>query len=225
MGQVGKYQKSFNISRDIASGSPLKKEMLSRADLETLKKASEVALAVIAVAGVVAISAVAPNLLIALDSLFRRRGYKYSKAEKERKAARTFYYLKKTGLIDIREDGSKLKVFLTKLGKRKAEKLNLNFCQIPKPHGWDGKWWLVAADIPTKLYRRQADMLRRKIKELGFYPLQRTLWLYPFNPIKEIGFITEYFGIGQFVTVMEISRLDLQDEETVKEHYKKLGIL
>jgi hypothetical protein len=83
----------------------------------------------------------------------------------------------------------------------------------------------VAADIPTKDHRQGADLLRRKLKQMGFYPLQRSLWFYPFDPRPEIEFICREFGVANFVTVMEINRLDVQDEKLLKKHFSKLGKL
>ena len=82
-----------------------------------------------------------------------------------------------------------------------------------------------AADIPTKNYRRGADMLRRKLKELGFFSLQRTLWFYPFDPRKELEYVVNSFGIANFVTLMEVSRLDRDDEEIMKKFFRVSKIL
>jgi hypothetical protein len=60
---------------------------------------------------------------------------------------------------------------------------------------------------------------------MGFYPLQRTLWLYPFDPREEIRFVVEHFGISQFVTVLEISRMDKEDESRMKDFFKASGVL
>ncbi len=78
---------------------------------------------------------------------------------------------------------------------------------------------------PHKKYRQGADLLRRKLKQLGFYPLQRSLWFYPYNPVEEIEYISNYFGIGQFVTIMEICKLDIQDAKKLEKYFKASNIL
>lgn len=223
-----KYEKKqkFNIGSAISANAGAREPLFTQSEIDSLKRVSEIALGVIAVAGIATIALVAPNLLMAIDKLFLRQGRRLSKREKEIKTAQAFYYLKKTGLIKLKPDQSGIKILLSKLGKKKLQKININLCRVSKQGGkWDKKWWVVAADIPTEDYRKAADLFRKKIKQMGFYPLQRTLWVYPFNPAKEIEFIADYFGIARFVTVMEVSRMDTQDEGDLLSYFKNLEIL
>ena len=195
-----------------------KDPLFTEAQIESMKNASSVALAVVAAVGAMGIAVVAPNLLSALDSIFTK-SHKYKNITndgKKKKTAQVFYYLKKRGLIEFKEDKGILKIFLSKTGKQKSAELNLSALKIQKEKNWDGKWWQVAADIPTKNYRSGADMLRRKLRQMGFCSLQRTLWFYPYDPRKEIEYVCQEYGIGQFVTVMEISRMDVQDEDKLR---------
>ena len=57
---------------------------------------------------------------------------------------------------------------VTPRGKKRLEKLTFASFVIPKPENWNKKWWLVAADIPTKDHKLAADALRRKLKKMGF---------------------------------------------------------
>ena len=41
----------------------------------------------------------------------------------------------------------------------------------------DGQWRLALADIPSNPYRPNADQFREKVKRMGLYPLQRTVWV------------------------------------------------
>lgn len=187
---------------------------------QLLQTAAGAALALIATAGVIAIAAGAPNVFQAIDKVYRfTRGKKLPFKDKQAKTAQTFYYLKRQGLIQIQSNKNVLFARITEKGKQKMEKLNLDTLRIKRPKNWDGKWWLVAADIPTKDYRWAADLLRKKIKQMQFYPLQRTLWLYPYNPVREIEFLSQHFGIARFVTVMEVSRLDKDDERRLKSFF------
>ena len=199
---------------------------LTDEQVANLKRASEIALAVIAVAGIATLIVVAPNALQLLDKfVFRKKGYRLSHKQKQRKLAETFYYLKRSGLIQLKPEGRGWRFYLTQKGRQRVERMNLNTLRIARPKVWNGKWWLVAADIPTKEYKASADLLRLKLKQMGFYPLQRTLWLYPYNPSRELQFILETFNIANFVTTMEINRLDLEDERVVKAYFKKMGLI
>lgn len=63
------------------------------------------------------------------------------------------------------------------------------------------------------------DKLRRKVKDLSFYLLQRTIWTYPFNPRKEIAFITAYYDIDKFITILFTKYIDHQDETLLKTQF------
>ena len=219
------YEKIGSIIRNATPAESTPK--ISAAQMEKLRSAGSIVLALIGAAGIVALSAVAPNMFVAIDKLFIRGnvGKSLSKKERDRKLAKIFYYMKRSRYIVMKPTGKDFKIFLTKLGERKYQKLNFQTLQIQKPEKWDRKWWQVAADIPTKKHKRGADLLRQKLKDMGFYPLQRTLWFYPYDPRPEIEFIISQFRIGRFVTVMEVSRLDLDDNERIKNFFIQEGIL
>lgn len=219
-----KYQK---YSKLFTSNLPKQKSaLLDNQQLAKLHRASEIALGVIGALGIISLAVMAPNLLQILDRFIYKKDFKkISSNEKQKRTLRTFYYLKQKGFIKLKPDKEDYKIFITNLGRKKLQKLNLAFVSVTRPRKWNGRWWQVAADIPTKKYRQGADMFRRKLKQMGFYSLQRTLWLYPFDPRKEIEFISREFNIANFVTVMEIYRLDVQDEKLITKHFKNLGIL
>lgn len=213
-----------SIEKTIRDSAPYKLE-LSQEQMDRLKNAAAITLALVGVAGVVVLSAVAPNVIGAIGKLANRRGRRLTVKESSRQAGKTFYYLRRSGLVTMKEEGGIWRIFLTRKGQKRLEKLDWNTARIPCPKKWDKKWWQVAADIPTKEYRRGADLLRAKLKEMDFYPLQRTLWFYPHDPRPAIGFIVKTFNVEQFVTVMEINRLDREDEAKLKNFFHKKGII
>ncbi len=68
-------------------------------------------------------------------------------------------------------------------------------------------------------------MFRKKLRDLHFYPLQRTLWVHPYNPERELEYISNQYHIGRFITLMEVKRVDKQDEQTLKQYFKEKHIL
>lgn len=191
---------------------------LNKRQLEHLKTASQVVLAVVATTGIIALAIAAPNALKVLHSVSKlRKKYKnLGFDEKQNKLQDTFYYLRRSGLIRFRGEKSGLHLILTEKGKKFLEKLGFKTLQVKKPKIWDKKWWVVAADIPTKPHRQGADKLRQKLKDMGFCFLQRTLWFYPYDPRKEIAFIAQTYGVEKFITIMEVNRLDREDEQRLK---------
>ena len=110
-------------------------------------------------------------------------------------------------------DGS-YTIVLTDKGKLKA--LTYYFEKIKIEGGkWDGKWRIVIFDIPEKK-RGGRDALRDKIKEIGFYELQKSVFVFPYECKDEIDFIIEFFGLREYV---RFGILDSIDNEL---HLKKI---
>lgn len=215
------------IAQIIRQARPRKhKQRLDSENLKGLGTASGVVLSVLAAAGVISLSAVAPNMFLALGAFgrlvkaSRRNGH-----SGREKLAEIVYYLKKSSQIHIRPTQNDVIVTLTKKGKSRIAKANLGAIRIAKPEKWPGTWWQVAADIPTKKYRLAADAFRRRLISMGFYPLQRTLWFYPYNPKCEVQTLLTHYNLGRFVTVMEIARMDLDDEAKMLKFFRKIKVL
>ncbi len=177
-------------------------------------------------AGVVGMALAAPNSLKILAPFLKRRYRRPLRAQEQRqKVLKTFYYLKSTGHIRIKDTNKGIFACLTEKGKARLQHITNDIRTIQAPKKWAGSWWLVAADIPTKDHKIAADLFRRKLRSLRFYPLQRTLWVHPFDPRPELEFISTKYHIARFVTVMEISRLDTQDEQVLHKYFKEQRLL
>ena len=67
---------------------------------------------------------------------------------------------------------------------------------------WDGKWRLVIWDIPEK--RRSArDLLRSKLKQLGFVQWQKSIWASKKNCTDILRKFIKDIGIEDWVKVIE----------------------
>ncbi len=102
-------------------------------------------------------------------------------------------------------DGS-FTIFLTDKGKAKA--LTYHFQEmVIKKDNWDGKWRIVVFDIPERL-RKGRDALRLKIKELGFYELQKSVFVFPYECKDEIDFVVEFFNLRKYVRFGILEKID-----------------
>ena len=105
---------------------------------------------------------------------------------------REFYKDKLVDMADLSDDETQ--IVLTEKGKLHAIRFKIDDMQIAKPKKWDRKWRIVVFDIPEK--RRNArDALRRKLRELDFYELQKSVFIHPFECRDKIDFIAEVFQI------------------------------
>jgi len=145
------------------------------------------------IAGVVSVAATSPYFFYRLAKIIlKMRQYKLSDKQKFNSA---FNYLKKNGLIKIEKDGYDIKIFLTPKGEKRIKKYKINDLKIIEPKKWDSKWRIVIFDISNS-QRVERNAFRKKLKELGFYSLQKSVWLHPFNCKKEIGILREFFGLN-----------------------------
>ena len=66
-------------------------------------------------------------------------------------------------------------------------------------------------DIPEKS-KLARNLLRRKLKNLGMYNIQRSVFAYPHDCRQELNFIAEHYGIGKYCTYAEVSYSDIDKE-------------
>ncbi len=118
--------------------------------------------------------------------------------------------LYKSKLVDYKEniDGT-VRVILTEMGRSKILKYDLDKIEIKKPARWDELWRLVVFDIPeNKNKGRKA--LAAKLKELGFYPMQKSVFIHPYECKDEINFITEMFELTPYVRFLRVKDVDIE---------------
>jgi len=107
----------------------------------------------------------------------------------------TFNYLRKKGYLDFHQENHQIYIGLTAEGKKRAGKFSIDSLQIKRPKKWDGKYGIVMFDVPN-FSRIKRDALRGKLKELGFFRLQQSVWVYPYPCEREINFLREFFGLN-----------------------------
>jgi len=149
-----------------------------------------------------------------IAKILPRPGQDYEKDWKEWKKfnssylRRTLERLKRQKLVEIQE-GEKgvTTIKITASGKRKVLKYALEELEIAQPKFWDGKWQLIIYDIPQPK-RRLSNLMSQTLKNLGFLALQKSVYLIPYPCQPQIEFIREYFGLGDNVLILEVSKIE-----------------
>jgi len=128
----------------------------------------------------------------------------------ERSLRTAIQKLYQSKLIDFKEksDGT-VSMTLTDNGKKKIIQFNLDLIEIKKPKQWDRLWRLVIFDIPEE-ERRGRNALAAKLKELGFYPLQKSVFIHPYECKNEVDFIVELFNLRPYVRLFTIKETDIE---------------
>jgi len=114
--------------------------------------------------------------------------------------------LQERKLIEYRESGNgTISVVLTKRGKAYGMTYQLDTMKLRQGR-WDKKWRIVMFDISdSKKNAREA--FRKKLKDLGRHPLQRSVYITPWPCGDELDFLC---------VVFEIPRTDILLFETGK---------
>lgn len=115
--------------------------------------------------------------------------------------------MKRDRLIDFKEDGKISKIIILENGRKKLLKYNLDDLEIKKPKKWDGIWRIVTFDIPEDK-KAARNALRLKLKELRFYQLQKSVFIYPYPCLSEIQFIEEIFKVGPYINFIEAQKVE-----------------
>ncbi|MBI1755177.1 hypothetical protein HY250_04210 [Candidatus Azambacteria bacterium] len=104
--------------------------------------------------------------------ILRQTGREWKKINEEslHRAIKRLYQSK---LVGCREhsDGT-VELVLADEGKQRSLRYQLDTMEINKPTTWDTLWRIVMFDIPER-HKKGRDALAWKLKELGFYPLQK----------------------------------------------------
>jgi len=125
--------------------------------------------------------------------------------------------LKKLKFIEKKKryDGSVL-ISLTEKGK--SRELKLRFKKLGrKKDKWDGKWRMVAFDVPEEC-KKARNALRYRLGLAGFFELQKSLFLYPYDCEKEIIGFVKLFKLEKFVRFALIDYID--NQERIKSFFR-----
>lgn len=151
------------------------------------------------------ISMIEAGIGIGAELLFPSKGHKELNREKWNNAKRrgrlsaTIKRLERQKLVSWSEIDGKLKLVLTENGEKKVLKYRLEELTIKKPNEWDGLFRVVIFDIPEKK-KGVREMFRRKLKELEFQQLQKSVFVTPFECRDEIDFLKNVYEVVPYVS-------------------------
>lgn len=180
------------------------------------KKLTKTILTGLLVSGGLAIAATSPYFTQSLSKDFKKY-FKYRSRKQRKKIYDTFYRLKRDGHLNFDYKGMQLYVSLTEEGKKKAGKYQIDDLEIKKPKKWDGKWRVLIFDIKNK-DKIKREALRGKIKELGLYPLQKSVWVCPYEFEKEIEILRSFFNLTKD-EMKVINAYFIEDSDGIKSFF------
>jgi DNA-binding transcriptional regulator PaaX len=169
---------------------------------EKQKEVAKNILLAIGIVGILSTVVIAPGLSKILPILSKVDPYRINQEIKR---------LQKRGLVEIikRKNGiTDLKI--TDGGKKKLAQYKIDNLKLEKSQKWDKKWRIVIFDIPIQK-NISRNLLRKKIKNLGFYKLQKSVFVTPYECLAVVSFLRDYFGVNGEVEYIEAEKLESQD--------------
>lgn len=168
-------------------------------------------LGTVAVAGVIAIAMVAPNLL-QLSGGFSRNRNRFS--EYTHSAATR---LANRGFVTFEQKNGKKYLRITEAGRRflLQEELKFSLRNAGKKR-WDRRWRMVVFDIPERR-RGVRGRLRQTMRSLGFLRLQHSVWIYPYDCEDLLTLLKADLHVGKDVVYAIVERIE--NDAWIKRHF------
>ncbi len=149
---------------------------------------------------------IAAGAVIGTALIFPAAGFLYKEFKKEQwknvkkrgVLSSTIKRLEKQNLIAWKEVDGQLRLVLTENGRKKVLQFDIDNLQIKKSSKWDKLWRVIVFDIPEEK-RTARDMLRRKLRELEFSQLQKSVFVSRFECRDEVDFLRHALEIAPFV--------------------------
>lgn len=156
-------------------------------------KINKAVITTLAVTGGLAVAVLAPNVLGALGKLGlinprqKRQGV-------EKSLSRLIHH----GYVTLESGDKGKKLRLTEQGERYAAMLGEGKLVPKEPRRWDKKWRMLIFDIPESR-RHVRSQIRASLVSMGFYRLQDSVWVYPYDAEDLAILLKADFRIGKDV--------------------------
>lgn len=189
-----------------------KKPMVNKTKVQKFPPVSNV-LQILAAAGAIGLVFAFPGASPAIGALVLGK-QSFSRWQTKQ----TINQLKRQKFVAIKEnDDGSTTVKITRQGMVKALTYRLDTLGITKPSRWDKKWRVVIFDIPTK-YNRTRDIFRMRLKQLGLYQLQESVYISPYPCFSEVEFLRELYGVAFTIKYLLVERIE--DDRSLKIHFE-----
>lgn len=144
---------------------------------------------------------------------FRKK--QWEDAKKRGLLKSTIKRLEKQKLVSWKEKDGELQLTLEEKGNKRILQYKIDQLAIRETNRWDGLFRIVTFDIPEDK-RMARELFRKKLKELGFQKLQKSVFIIRFACKDEIDFLRHSLEISPYV--LYIVAKDISSvEKSIKE--------
>ncbi len=173
----------------------------------------------VATGGFVTASLILPNASQIFDKSLNGIFEELDERRRKREVRRIVNYMKQRGLIVYRSRDYEHGIQITRKGQQRLRQKVYDELSVPTPEKWDRKWRLVFFDIPLEASKNR-NKLTAKLRQLGYQPLQKSIWIHPYPSRAQIEVVAEKLKFRTFITYVEIDKIDY--ESKLRSRFKSL---
>ena len=140
-------------------------------------------------------------------------------ADERRKLAQSLKRLERRGMVrrQKRDDGNEY-LLLTQAGEHLFLQEKKRTLAIKRPEKWDKVWRMVLFDI-VEDKKTVRDAIRRHLRNLGFYRLQKSVFVTPYPCEEEIRFLQKFYESKSEIILIHAVSLG-EKENTARRHFQ-----
>ena len=188
----------------------LEERVRKRARRDSIRRAL---LSTLALAGALPIALAAPKML----SLLKQEHIDMIiPADPRQRLYETASRLRRKGLIEFRTEKGRTKMHLTQKGRDEIRRIESHTRSIPQPKKWDERWRIIIFDI-SESRKSLRDKIRLLVRGLGFYRLQDSVWVFPYDCEEIVTLLKTELRTGR--EVLYIIADAIEYDVPIREHF------
>lgn len=134
----------------------------------------------------------------------------------EQKIKRALKNLEKKRILSITQKDDK--VYVEIIDKNNISILKYSIKELfefkKKNKKWLGKWYMVLFDVP-EVERNKRVYLRKFLKNIGFYPYQKSVYVFPYECEKEIKLIKKIVESAKYMSYIIADKIENEQEAKI----------
>lgn len=187
----------------------------SKIKIKRINNLTKEILLTLAKVGIFTIAATSPYFLHQVIKKY----FKDTSRKRREAKCRRLRELAKRKIISIQESTNGIiRIEFTHQGKKVLRQYSLEEMKLQKPKRWDKKWRMIIYDIPHS-QKRARDMFRKKLQQLGLYPLQKSVWVSPHDCLAELEFLCAVFDLALDKDIFCITVPEIPKSEKIKQFF------
>jgi len=129
------------------------------------------------------------------------------KEKKQRERFNKFIsYLKNKGFLNIKDLKNRKAIVLTSKGLEKVLRIKISSGKMKQRD--DKKWQMVLFDIPEQR-RKDRDLFRKQLKNLGYQRLQKSIWVCPYDVLNLTQQLIKNYKLDRFVRLLLVEEIKI----------------